>query len=375
VGAQVSPLELFFDLVFVLAITQCSALMANRSDWEGVAQGLLVLALLWWTWVGYAWLTSVVDPDVGLVRLVVFTSMAGLLVVGLCVPEVFDDLALTFAIAYGVVRVAHIALFVVASRDDPDLRHSVAALAVSTAIGVSLIVAASFLDGAAQGGLWVAALTLDLGGPYLFGSEGWKLEPAHFVERHGLVVIIALGESIVVLGIASEVGMTAGVIAAAVLGVALAAGMWWLYFDLGSLVVGEVLERTPPGRELNELARDAYSYLHFPLVAGIVLVALGLEHTLAHVDEPLDTISIFALIGGFSLYALGHVAVKRRALHAWSVPRLLAGLGVLAFIPLARSVDALVTLTAVVVVAWLLVGYETVHYAAVRNERRGRGAA
>ena len=141
-GERVSPLELFFDLVFVLAITQCTALMANDPTWRGIGRGLVVLGLLWWSWVGYAWLTSVVDPDEGGVRLVLFAAMAALLVTSLCVPDAFGDLGLTLAIAYGGVRAAHIALFVLASRDDPGLRHSVVGLAASTAIGVAILVPA-----------------------------------------------------------------------------------------------------------------------------------------------------------------------------------------------------------------------------------------
>ena len=132
-GERVTPLELFFDLVFVLAITQCTALMAHHPTWSGLAQGLLVLGMLWWAWVGYAWLTSVLDPEEGAVRLVMFGAMAALLIVSLCVPEAFGDLALVFALAYGAVRIAHIALFMLASPEDDALRHSVLGLAVSTA--------------------------------------------------------------------------------------------------------------------------------------------------------------------------------------------------------------------------------------------------
>ncbi len=200
-GDRVTPLELFFDLVFVLAITQCTALMSHNPTWPGLAQGLLVLGMLWWAWVGYAWLTSVIDPEEGAVRLVMFGAMAALLIVSICVPEAFGSLALAFALTYGVVRTAHIALFMLASPEDDALRHSVLGLAASTAVAVVLLVAASFLDGLAQGALWVLALFLDMAGPYFFGSEGWKLVPGHFAERHGLIVIIALGESIVAIGV------------------------------------------------------------------------------------------------------------------------------------------------------------------------------
>ncbi|MGB2852357.1 MAG: low temperature requirement protein A, partial [Solirubrobacterales bacterium] len=221
-GESVKPLELFFDLVFVLAITQCTALMADNPTWEGLAQGLLVLAVLWWAWVGYAWLTSVLDPEEGAVRFAIFAAMAAMLVVGLAVPEAFGDLGLLFAGAYAVVRVMHIALFSIASRDDPELRRSVVGLAVSTAIGVGLLVAASQTNHLLQGSLWALAILLDMGGPLVFGVEGWKLKPEHFAERHGLIMIIALGESIVAIGIGAEAGVGAGEVVAAVAGIAVA---------------------------------------------------------------------------------------------------------------------------------------------------------
>src|SRR5919198_334169 len=165
---RVMPLELFFDLVFVLAITQCTALMSANPTWSGLAQGMLVLGVLWWSWIGYSWLTSVVDPEEGAVRFAIFGAMAAFLIVSIAVPQAFGDLALPFALAYAAVRAAHIALFVLASSDDPALRHSVAGLAVSTAIGVGLLVGASFLDGLAQGTLWLLALSLDMAGPPVF---------------------------------------------------------------------------------------------------------------------------------------------------------------------------------------------------------------
>lgn len=185
---RVTALELFFDLVFVLAITQCTALMAREHSWEGLAKGLLVLGVLWWSWCGYAWSTSVVDPQEGLVRVAMFAAMAALLVAALAIPQAFEDLGFTFAIAYAFVRLAHIALFLLASRDDARLRHSVLGLACSTFVGVGLLAAASQIDGVAQGALWSVALLLDVGAPFLFWSGGWRLVPDHFAERHGLVM-------------------------------------------------------------------------------------------------------------------------------------------------------------------------------------------
>ena len=242
-----TPLELFFDLVFVLAITQCTALMSHDPSWSGLAQGLLVLGMLWWAWVGYAWLTSVVDPEEGAVRLVIFGAMAALLIVSLCVPHAFGDLGLVFALAYGLVRVAQIGLFILASPDDDALRHSVLGLAVSTAIAVSPAGDRVALRRPAQGAIWALALFLDLAGPYLIPPAGWRLHPEHFAERHGLIVIIALGESIVAIGVGAAGELSFGIGAAAVLGVALAAAMWWVYFDVVALVSGKRLAAAEPG--------------------------------------------------------------------------------------------------------------------------------
>jgi low temperature requirement protein LtrA len=365
----VMPLELFFDLVFVLGFTQCTALMSANPSWGAVAQGMLALAMLWWAWAGYAWLTSVIDPEEGAVRIVMFAAMAAVLVVALCVPHAFGDRALAFAIAYGFVRVAHIALFVLASRDDPALRRSVVDLAVSTAIAVALLVFASSLDRFEQGAVWMLALVLDWGGPALFGLAGWRLVPAHFAERHNLVIILALGESIVALGIGAEVGLTLGVITAAVLGIALAAAIWWTYFDVVALVTQVRLIRAAEGPERNALARDSYSYLHFPMVAGIVLVALGLEDTLAHVGDPLDDVHRFALLGGTAIYLLAHVALRLRNAHTVNRQRLAVALVLLALCPIGLDVPALATLAGVNVLIWAIIAYENTR---IYDERRYR---
>src|SRR5256884_1204632 len=368
---RVTPLELFFDLVFVLAITQCTALMAANPTWAGLGKGLLVLALLWWAWVGYAWLTSVVVPEEGIVRFAIFAAMAALLVVALCVPQAFGGEALLFAGAYGAVRSAQIGLFMVASRDEPELRRSVIGLAAGTALGVGLLVAGAFAGGAVQVVLWALALLLDMAGPFLFGSEGWKLVPGHFAERHGLIVLIALGESIVAIGVGAGSGVDAGIVAAAVLGTAVAAELWWLYFDIVALVAARRLSNAAEGRERNEIARDSFSYLHFPMVAGIVLLALGLKKTLGHVDDPLKLVPATALLGGTALYLLAHVAFRWRNVHRFSAPRLLAAIVLLALLPAAVELPALATLGIAAALLAALIAYETVRFAELR-ERLGR---
>jgi low temperature requirement protein LtrA len=374
-GERVTPLELFFDLVFVLAITQCTALMAHHPTWSGIAQGLLVLGTLWWAWTGYAWLTSTVDPEEGAVRLIIFGAMAALLLVSLCVPEAFGSLALAFALILGVVRYAQIALFMLASPDDDRLRHSVLGLAASTLVAVSLLALASAFDGLAQGALWALALFLDMAGPYFFGSEGWKLMPGHFAERHGLIVIIALGESIVAIGVGAEHELSLGIGAAAVLGVALTAAMWWVYFDVVAIVSGRRLAEAETGRAQNELARDSYSYLHLVMVAGIVLTAFGLKTTIGHFGGHLHAVPAFALLGGVAIYLLGLVAFRYR--HVQTVNRRKLGLAIvlLILVPVATEVPALLALAVVNVLIWSMIALETRIYGEGRVRLRREAAA
>jgi low temperature requirement protein LtrA len=373
-GDRVTFLELFFDLVFVLAITQCTAFMVHDPTWEGLAKGVLVLGVMWWAWVGYAWLTSVVHPEEGIVRLAIFVAMAGVVVAALCIPDAFGDLGLTFAVAYGVVRVGQLALFHVAGRDTPELRRSVwTGLVPSTALGIGLLVVAHFTDGAAQISLWATALALDVLGPYLFGSEGWRLAPHHFAERHGLVFIIALGESIVAIAVGAEAGVDAGVVMAAVFATALAAAMWWAYFDVVALVAERQLVSLPVGKEQNEMARDSYSLLHFPMVAGVVLIAFGLHETFVHVDETLHQETAFALVGGLAIYLLAHVAFRWRNLHSVNRQRAVLAVGLLAFVPFADRPQALVTLGVTAGLMVTLIVYEAIRFAEGRDQVRHAG--
>jgi len=371
-GERVTPLELFFDLVFVLAITQCTGLMSHDQTWSGLAQGLLILAVLWWGWVGYAWLTSVIDPEALAIRGVIFVAMAALLIVAICVQEAFGNLALTFALGIGVFRAAHIALFMLAGAEaeDEDLRRSVIGLAVSTAIAVAILVLASCFDGLAQGALWALAIFLDMAGPYFFGSEGWKLVPGHFAERHGLIVIIALGESIVAIGVGASGELDLGIGAAAVLGVFLAAALWWTYFDVVALVSARRLAEAQPGQAQNALARDSYSYIHLLLVAGIVLMALGMKVTIGHHSDNLHGVPAFALLGGLAVYLIGLVAFRYRHVKTLNRHRLGLAIVLLLLVPVATAVPALISLAVAVVLIWAMIAFEHRGYGPGREQLR-----
>lgn len=378
------PLELFFDLVFVLAITQTTALIAHDLTWTGALKGMLVLAAMWWTWTGYSWLTSVLDPEDGLVRLHLAVAMAALLVCAICMPAVFGARALLFAAAYGVVAFIHLALFMTASREDAGLRRATLGLAVSTTIAVTLLVLASRVDGGARIAIWVAAVAINYGGALLADSSGWKLQPRHFAERHGAVIIIALGESIVAIGagVAHE-SLGAQTLVAIVLGVLVAFAMWWLYFDVIATVSARRLAETEVGSRQNRLARDAYSYLHLPMVAGIVLLSLGLAEALAGLDAPLGQVPRSALFGGFALYLIGHLLFRWRIVSTLdrvrfpqarnlNRERLVCALLLLCAIPLLAGVSALILLFVLTAAAALLVAYEVRRQGDFRRDVRAR---
>jgi low temperature requirement protein LtrA len=378
---RVTPLELFFDLVFVYAITQVTLLMSDDLTWPGLGRGLLVLAALWWAWTGYAWLTNTLEPEEGAVRAGMFAAMAALLVVALAVPEAFDANAVLFGLAYLIVRLLHLVLYAIAGKRDPDLLDAIVRFTPSATLAPAIILAAGFFDGRAQVALWVIALAVDYLGALIGRGEGWRISPAHFAERHGLIVIIALGESIVAIGVgAAGEPLTAGIVTAAVLGIVVIAALWWAYFDVYAVWPQRQLSRAT-GATRARLARDYYSYLHLPMIAGIVLFALGLKKTIEHVGDPLDTVAAVALCGGLSLYFLTHVAMRIRLVHVvrrttagqpgWIGPgRLVTGIGMLALLPAALELSALTALALVAALSCALIAYDVIHYRHERAEIR-----
>jgi low temperature requirement protein LtrA len=355
---RVEPLELFFDLVFVFALTQVTARMAEDLSWAGLLRGLLVLAAIWWAWAAYAWLTNEVDGRRSAVRLAIIGAMVAMLLASLAIPGAFEGDALLFACAYLGVRVMHVALFA-AGTEHADVRRAAVALIPTSTAAPALLIAASALDGAAQTALWIAALAIDYVGGALRGIEGWRLSPGHFAERHGLIVIIALGESIVAIGVgAAGLALGAGELAAAALGVVVAAALWWIYFDDAPERIERRLHELS-GRARNVTARDTFSFLHLPLVAGIVLLALGVKKTLGDVGAPLKTVAAAALCGGAALYLASDVAFRRRCLGTVEPQRLVAAAACAALLPLATATDALAALAAVAAVCAALVAYES----------------
>jgi low temperature requirement protein LtrA len=365
----VTPLELFFDLVFVFAITQVTSLLTHDPTWHGVVRGSFVLAAVWWAWTGYAWLTSTLDVDEGVVRLVMLTAMAAMLGVALAVPGAFGDDAILFGFCYLLVRLLHLVLYANAGRDDPELLGALLRIAPTELIGAVLIVIAAFLSGEARIVAWAAALAIDYIGPAVVDMRGWRIAPEHFAERHGLIVLIALGESIVAIGVGAGFALTTGVIAGAALGVVVISALWWLYFDVAAIFARRRLVEAV-GVAQTRLARDAYSYLHLPMVAGVVFFAFGLKTTLHHVDDRLETVPAVLLCGGASLYLFAQVGFLFRSTGRIFRRRTIGALVLLALIPAAHAVPALAALALVSAVCSVVVAYEVLRHRTHRVQVR-----
>ena len=366
---KVLPLELFFDLVFVFAFTQVTAFVAADPTWGGLVKGLLVLGVLWWAWAAYAWLTNTINPDEGGVRIALFGAMGAMVIVSLAVPDVFGDDAFLFACAYAAVRILHLVLYAVAGRGDKDLLKAVTKLATGSALGISLLFVAAALDGRVQVAVWGLALVLDLLGAYIGGGKGWRLAASHFAERHALIIIVALGESIVAVGVSAESGLGVGEVTAALLGLIVAAALWWAYFDVVAIVAERKLHERSGAAQL-EMARDSYSYLHLPMVAGIVLFAVAVKKTLEHTGDPLKTVPAVALCGGIALYLVAHILFRLRNVGSLNRQRLVTAVVLIAFVPLALELPALAALATVAGLCVALIVYETIRFADARDRVR-----
>ena len=373
---RVTALELFFDVVFVLSFTQVTATIAHEGSWEGLGEGILILAAVWWAWAAYGWLTNSIDPDENVNRLAIFAAMGAMLIVSLSIPEAFGARGVLFGCSYFFVRAMQLVLYVRNTRAEGDAYDfdAILKLAPGLLLGSALLIVAGLLDGGARASVWIIAILIDWSTPLLFGSEEFHLDPSHFAERYGLIVIIALGESVLAIGAVANLTLDAADVIAALLGIAAAAALWWAYFDVIAIVAEWRLTEAPPGEQA-PLARDAYSYIHFPLIAGIVLLAVGLKETLVDTGAPLGTIPAVALCAGPGIYLLGQIAFRYRTVGSWSPHRAMAAVILLALIPLALAADALVALLAVAAVLAILITYEAIHFRDARARVRMNASA
>jgi low temperature requirement protein LtrA len=382
--ASVTPLELFFDLVFVFALTQVTSWLTVEPTVTNVGRGILILAVMWWSWVGYAWLGNVVRADEGVVRVGMFVAMAALFVGAIAIPEAFGDrpggLAgpVVFAVCYFLVRAVHVALFWVASRDDRQLRTQVVRWTPSVLAGTVLLLVASQTTGTVQSLLWLAALLGDYLGTLLVGTR-WRLNsPSHFAERHALITIVALGESIVSIGIGVATSpISWPIIVGSALGLTVSAALWWAYFDVTALIAERALGSAQGAQQIR-LARGGYSFLHLPMVVGVIVMAVGLKKVLSYVGgegghvlaDPISGVPLVCLYGGAALYLLTHVAFKWYVAGLVNRERIVVVALILVLVPLVTRLPALLTLTMLALVLTALIAWETRQYAEERHQVR-----
>jgi low temperature requirement protein LtrA len=329
VEQRTTSLELFYDLVFVFAITQISHHLLGHLTWEGAGQSALLLLVVWWSWNYTAWVTNELDPESPVVRLVMIALMLASLMMAVAIPHAFGDDALLFVVAYLAIQVGRhgFLAFVAWPSGSVERERAGRILAWFALAGVFWLAGALAGGGATRTLLWLVALAVDYGAPlWVYWVPGrrrlpgstWMVETAHFSERFGLFIIIALGESIVVTGATtSELGLTPRTAAAFATAFLTSAALWWLYFTVVAGLAEQALHAATERR--TTIARDAYTYLHVVLVAAIVLSAVGDELVIAHPAEPLETSAeVAAVVGGPALYLFAHVLFRLRMTGATS---------------------------------------------------------
>ncbi|MGV9413726.1 low temperature requirement protein A [Nocardia sp. NPDC003693] len=384
-NASVTQLELFFDLVIVFAFTMVTDFAAHETTAVNMLRSLLILMLLWWMWIAYSWLGNVIKADEGIARVGIFVAMGGAFLIALTIPEAFHDLPggwyapLVFVIAYLLVRLVHLWMFWLASAQDAQLRHQVVRWAAgSLTISGTLLTIGALTSETAQLLLWLAALAGDMLWTSLAGNE-WRLNSAkHFAERYGLIIIIALGESIVSIGVGvAGLPISWPIALGSMLGLAISGLLWWAYFDVAALTVEHELAHSTGTRRVR-IARGCYTYWHFPMIVGVIALSLGMKKVINYVGDAEDHrlsdalygIPLYCLYGGVVLYLLALVGFKYYATRQLSTHRLLAVVLLLVLIPLAAALPALASLTMLFVVLGALILWETISYREPREEIR-----
>ena len=355
-AVRVSTLELFFDLVFVFTITQLTGVLVDGGDAASVVQVVVMFGLIWWMYDAYAWLTNAITTDLVRHRLLLLGGMGGFLVIALAVPEAYEGSGLAFGLPYLVVVFLHAGMY--AKGASVSEVTAILRIVPFNIAAVALVVAGGALGGDAQWILWTGTALLLWVTPWLRGVEGFVVTPAHFVERHGLVVIVALGESVVVIGVgASGLPLDFSLVLVALLSLALSASLWWLYFsDEGA--AEQALQSAPPERR-PVMALIGYGYWHFGLLLGVIAVAAGLKKAVGAPADELDTWIACELAVGVALFVACDVGFRRALGIPRGGARLVAAAVALATIPLGTELDAktqITALAAIVVCALLVEG-------------------
>jgi low temperature requirement protein LtrA len=361
-GRNASTLELFFDLVYVFAITQVVSFIQEDPTITGFAKGAFILGLLWWTWSIYTWTTNWTGTQGVPIRLFLLAAMGATLLMSLAVPDAFGEGSIWFGVTYFAVRMLAMGFYWVASKNHPTQRSAFIKFAPLSFVAAFLITVGGFLDTPWLGILWVAGAGLDVFSAINAGKGTFAIDAKHFAERFGLFVIIALGESIVGIGLAAaDVPRDLiHVVGLAVMFV-VAAGLWWSYFDKAAPLV-ETVFALKTGKARSRFARDAYSMLHYPIIVGIVFFAVAAEDVVAHPEAPLSTTVAIAMALGIAMVLVSMAASVFRTITRVFLVRIATGSGLIVLLWLTNGIDAVVTaaIVAVVLVGELI--WEHTHY-------------
>jgi low temperature requirement protein LtrA len=365
---RTTPVELLWDLVFVFAVTRVTTLLSGDLSWAGWGRSMLVLALVWWAWSAFVWATNAQDPDAAVFRGVLLLAMMLIFIAGLALPNAFGSEGTLFAVAYAGVRFLHLGLYVDASRRGNASLAAIAGFSVTVAIGMALLIAGSFADGATRVVLWAVAAAIDYAGPAWLTRERLRglqrVAVAHFAERYSLFIIICLGESIVAIGLgASRHGIDAELIAAVTLALLITIGLWWTYFDR---FAARAEERLRTHHDPVLAAADGYSYLHLVLVAGIIVFAVGAKDAVAGVTDPLSDAARLALCGGTALYLAGHAGFRLRMTGTLRYAKVVAAAACLVLFAAAAGLPAWATAGLLTGILAVLVAFEAISERAPR---------
>ncbi|HCT75362.1 MAG TPA: low temperature requirement protein A [Micromonosporaceae bacterium] len=345
---KVSTLELFFDLVFVFTITQLTGILAQDLTWPTVGRVLLILGIILWMYGGYAWLTNVVTPSDAVRRGLLLSGMGGFLLIALAIPDALHESGWAFGLGYFVVNAIHSGLLL---RAAPAAMRQLAPLNLLSA---SLILVGGFTPGIWRVVLWCAAFLVMVVSPYLHPMSEWTITASHFVERHGLIVIVALGESIVAIGVgAAGLELTGSLIAVALLGLVLSFGLWWLYFGGDDEAAERALDATPSLRR-GRVALHAFGFAHYPLLFGIVVLAAGIKKATTYSSGHVYLSQALLLGGGVALFLLADVWFRRVLRIGVLRFRLIGAAAALATVPLGLRFTVEQMLALVLVVGGVL---------------------
>jgi low temperature requirement protein LtrA len=364
---RTSFLELFFDLVFVFSITQVTALILEDTSAAGFLRSALVLWLVWWAWGAFAWMTNAIDISSVGVRLAFLAGMAGSFFMALAVPDAYQDEGVWFAIPYFAVRVLHVALYTYGLRTDPAHQAAIKKLAPWFLVAPAFVLVGGFLEGDARVALWATCVAIDIAGALNVSGAGFRVSPGHFSERYALFVIIALGESIVAVGIGSREAdrdaLFAGTVVLAFAGVA---ALWWAYFEFVALGLERVLRHEPVERR-GPLARDLFSFFHYPIVLGIIFLAVAGEEALAHPHDPLPGSGRVALGAGAAVFLLGFVLIRYRALRLVAWERAFAAVAAVIAVAVLRDLSATAVLAVVLGLILAMLAVEAARLREIRD--------